>query len=120
MKTDLRSEAKAPFRFPRLYFLFGLGIGSAIGLVFLTSRLVLAVQGGEGAPPFTDAITNFSVNAIVLAVVSVLISRDLKEKERAMKVTEREELLSRLQINLGNGRVLPLLRFRCVNLQVCS
>ena len=38
MKTDLRSEAKAPFRFPRLYFLFGLGIGSAIGLVFLTSR----------------------------------------------------------------------------------
>ena len=112
MKTDLRSEARAPFRFPRLYFFFGLGIGSAIGLVFLTSRLVLAVQGGEGAPPLTDSITNFSVNVIVLAVVSVLISRDLNEKDKAMKVTEREELLSRLQINLGNGRVLPLLRFR--------
>ena len=112
MKMDLRSEARSPFRFPRLYFFFGLGIGSAIGLVFLTSRLVLAVQGGEGAPPLTDAITNFSVNAIVLAVVSVLIARELKEKEKAMKVTEREELLSRLQINLGNGRVLPLLRFR--------
>lgn len=29
-----------------------------------------------------------------------------------MKVTEREESLGRLQIDLGNDRILPLLRFR--------
>ena len=112
MKTDLRSEAKSPFRFTRLFFLSGLGIGSAIGLVFLTSRLVLAIQGGDGAPPLTDSITNFSINVAVLVAVFVFISKDLKDKEKAIKVTEREELLSRLQINLGKGRVLPLLRFR--------
>lgn len=41
----LRSEAKAPFRLPRIVFLGGLAVGAAIGLFIITGRLVAATQG---------------------------------------------------------------------------
>ncbi|GAX77479.1 hypothetical protein CEUSTIGMA_g4923.t1 [Chlamydomonas eustigma] len=112
MKLDLRSEAKAPFRFPRQFLFGGLAVGAAIGLIIITGRLVLAVKGGEGAPDLTETLQNFAINSAVLAVLGVLLYRDAQAKQRALQVSDREELLSRLQVDLGNGRVFPLLRFR--------
>jgi hypothetical protein len=36
---------QAPFRFPRLIILGGLGIGAAAGLFIITLRLIKALQG---------------------------------------------------------------------------
>lgn len=59
---------------------------------------VRALPGGEGAPDLTESVTNFFVNSIVLAIISVILKRDLDAKQKALKVTDREELLSRLQV----------------------
>lgn len=122
MKIGLRSEAKvrsnphgkkphcrsvlmcvcralqAPFRFPRVFLFWAVAVGSAAGLVIITGRLVLALQGGEGAPDLTESVTNFAINSGVLAVVSALLYRESKAKAKSVEVTDREELLSRLQV----------------------
>jgi len=112
MKIQLRSEARAPFRFPRFIILGGFFLSAALGLFVTILRLVKAVQGGEGAPDMTETLQNFGINAAVAAVLAAILWRDNQEKQKSARITDREELLSRLQIDLGNGRVLPLLRFR--------
>lgn len=76
----------------------GVAVGAALGLFITTSRLVLAFQGGEGAPELTESLINFGVNAGVLTLAGVLLYRDNKAKEKSVEVTDREELLSRLQV----------------------
>ncbi|KAF5834070.1 hypothetical protein DUNSADRAFT_9420 [Dunaliella salina] len=44
-KIDLRTEAKTPFRFPRIIILGGLGLGAATGLVIILLRLVASLRG---------------------------------------------------------------------------
>lgn len=112
MKLDLRSEAKAPFRFPRLVILGGFALGAAIGLLIISTRLFASIKGGEGAPDLTESLQNFGINSAVLAVLGAVLYRDAQSKQKSLQVTDREELLSRLQVDLGNGRVLPLIKFR--------
>jgi len=111
-KVNLRAEAKAPFRFVRIVLFGGLTAGAGLGLIVILGRLVQSLQGGEGAPPLTESLTNLGVNAGALVVLLFLLLRDLKEKEKATKITAREESLGRLLIKLGGDRVLPLIRFR--------
>eukprot|EP00775_Hariotina_reticulata_P014332 gene14332-58_t len=111
-KVQLRTEAKAPFRLARIILFGGLGIGAAIGLVIIIGRLAAAIRGGEGAPDLTESLTNLGVNVAAVAVLSFLVGRDLQAGQKAQKVTSREEELSRLLIQLGPGRLLPLIRFR--------
>ena len=91
---------QAPFRFPRVFLFWAVAVGSAAGLVIITGRLVLALQGGEGAPDLTESVTNFAINSTVLALVSVLLYRESKAKAKSVEVTDREELLSRLQVRV--------------------
>jgi len=111
-KVDLRSEAKTPFRLPRVVLFSGLGVGAAAGLIIISLRLIAALQGGEGAPDVAETVQNFAVNAVAVVVLGALVYRDVQSKAKTVKVTEREELLGRLQIDLNNGRQLPLIRFR--------
>ena len=92
---------QAPFRFTRMFVAGGVAVGAALGLFITTSRLLLAFQGGEGAPDLTESLTNFGVNAGVLTLAGVLLYRDNKAKEKSVEVTDREELLSRLQVRDG-------------------
>ena len=66
--------------------------------------VLLFVSGGEGAPPLTESLTNLGVNAGALVVLLFLLLRDLKEKEKATKITAREESLGRLLVRGGGGR----------------
>ncbi|EFJ44781.1 acetylglucosaminyltransferase [Volvox carteri f. nagariensis] len=111
-KVDLRTEAKAPFRLPRIILFGGLLGSAAIGLVIIVFRLVKALQGGPEAPDLNESLTNLGVNSVAVAVLSYLLYRDVSQKQEAVRITTREELMGRLQIDLGNDRVLPLLKFR--------
>ncbi|KAI8464506.1 MAG: hypothetical protein J3K34DRAFT_114825 [Monoraphidium minutum] len=113
-KIMLRTEAKAPFRFARTFIFGGLAGGAGLGLLIITGRLVQSLQGGPNAPPLTESLTNFGINATALAVLAFFLVRDLRNKEADTKVTTREEALSRLLIKLGPERALPLIRFRGV------
>jgi len=95
---------QAPFRLTRMFVVGGFAFGAALGLFITTSRLILAFRGGEGAPDMTESLTNFGINSGVLALAGVLLYRDSKAKERSLEVTDREELLSRLQV--GDERAI--------------
>ncbi|KAG2498001.1 hypothetical protein HYH03_004260 [Edaphochlamys debaryana] len=112
VKVDLRTEAKAPFRLPRMILFGGLLLSAGVGLLIISTRLIKSLQGGPGAPELTESLTNFGINSAAVAVLSFLLYRDISSKQQAVKITTREELLGRLQIDLGNDRVLPLLKFR--------
>ncbi|GLC51467.1 hypothetical protein PLESTB_000505700 [Pleodorina starrii] len=111
-KVDLRTEAKAPFRLPRIILFSGLLGSAAIGLVIIIGRLVKSIAGGPDAPDLTESLTNLGVNTVAVAVLSYLLYRDVSQKQEAVRITTREEVMGRLQIDLGSDRVLPLLKFR--------
>lgn len=109
--AKLRAEAKAPFRLPRLILFGGLAASAAIGLAIITTRLVLALQGGEGAPDLQETVKNFGINSAALAVLGFVLWRDLSGEKADIAAASREEGLARLQVALGD-RVVPLAAFR--------
>lgn len=111
-KVDLRTEAKAPFRFPRVVLVGGLLSGAVLALLVGLSRLAGALNGGEGAPDLGETLQNLAINSGAVGVLGLVLYLDLKSKQKAVKVTTREELLGLLQVDLGEDRVLPLLKFR--------
>jgi len=111
-KIDLRTEARSPFRLARIILLGALGAGASIGLLIIACRLVAALKGGEGAPDVTETLQNLGINSAAVVVLGGLLYRDLKSKEKDVKVTKREEEMGRLLIDLGSDRVLPLSKLR--------
>lgn len=111
-RAELRSEAKAPFRFPRLVVFGALLAGAGLGLIIITTRLVSAIQGGEGAPDLQETAVNFGVNSAAVAVLLWVVRSDLQRREKDVMRTTREELLARLRVDLGKGRIIPLGKLR--------
>lgn len=54
--------------------------------------------GGEGAPDLTESLQNLAINSTAVVVLGALLYRDFAGKQKALKVTDREESLSRLQV----------------------
>lgn len=57
--------------------------------------------GGPDAPDLTESLTNLGVNTTAVAVLSFLLYRDVSQKQQAVRITTREELLGRLQVGRG-------------------
>ena len=107
-----RAEAKSPFRGLRLFLFGGLGAGAGLGLLIIVSKVVQALQGGEGAPDLNDSLRNLAINSAAVAAFSFLFARDFKGSARDRAAAEAEESLSRLELLLRDGRVVPLANFR--------
>lgn len=107
-----RAEAKSPFRGLRLFLFGGLGAGAGLGLLIIIAKVVQALQGGEGAPDLNDSLRNLAINSAAVAAFSFLFARDFKGSARDRAAAEAEESLSRLELSLRDGRVVPLANFR--------
>ncbi|OUS46515.1 hypothetical protein BE221DRAFT_192005 [Ostreococcus tauri] len=101
--VNLRAEAQEPFRFFKLYLFGGLAAGAGLGLFIIGTRLVKALQGGEGAPDLTETVTNLGINTAGLIAFTLLLRGELKGREQIIKKVEREEELGRLGVTLGDG-----------------
>jgi len=112
--VQMRAEARAPFRFPRLVFFGGLLIGASAGLLIILSRLAAAVKGGEGAPDLNETLTNLAVNTGAVALFSALVRNDLRTKAQAESKVAREEDLGKLEV-VVNGRTVLLESLRLVS-----
>ena len=99
-RLNLRSEARAPFRFARSSILTGLAAGAGLGLLIISTRLVAAIAGAPDAPELRETAINFGVNFGSLAVLLFFVQRDWKSKARDVEVIGREEQLGRLQVCL--------------------
>ncbi|KAG6508675.1 hypothetical protein ZIOFF_034055 [Zingiber officinale] len=64
-RRDLKliSEVQAPFRGVRRFFYVALTAAAGISLFFTIPRLILAINGGEGAPDLWETAGNVSINA---------------------------------------------------------
>lgn len=107
-----RAEAKSPFRGLRLFLFGGLGAGAGLGLLIIVARVTQALRGGEGAPDLNDSLRNLAINAAAVAAFSFLFARDFKGSARDRAAAEAEESLSKLELSLRDGRVVPLATFR--------
>ena len=74
-----------------------------MGLFIIGTRLIKAVQGGEGAPDLTETVTNLGINTVGLLAFSVLLRGELQGREKIIQKVEREEELGRLGVTLGDG-----------------
>lgn len=101
--VNLRAEAQEPFRFIKLYLFGGLAAGAGLGLFIIGTRLVKALQGGEGAPDLTETVTNLGINTAGLIVFSLLLRGELEGRKKIIQKVEREEELGRLGVTLGDG-----------------
>lgn len=107
-----RAEAKSPFRGLRLFLFGGLGAGAGLGLLIIVAKVVQAVKGGDGAPDLNESLRNLAINSAAVAAFSYLFARDFKGSARDRAAAEAEESLSRLELRLRDGRVVPLANFR--------
>lgn len=107
-----RAEAKSPFRGLRLFLFGGLGAGAGLGLLIIVARVVQAARGGDGAPDLDESLRNLAINSAAVAAFSYLFARDFKGSARDRAAAEAEESLSKLELRLRDGRVVPLANFR--------
>ncbi|CAO2173720.1 unnamed protein product, partial [Urochloa humidicola] len=63
-RRDLKliSEVQAPFRGVRRFFYVALTSAAGISTFFTIPRLILAVQGGDGAPDLLETAGNAAIN----------------------------------------------------------
>lgn len=63
-RRDLKliSEVQAPFRSVRKFFYAALVAAAGLSTVITVPRLVLALQGGEGAPSLFESSQNLAIN----------------------------------------------------------
>lgn len=94
-QVKLRTEAKNPFRFARLFLYGGITMGGGIGAIVLAGRLARAVNGGDDAPDVVESAGNLAVNLGVMALLSWLFIRELKTKCAEMGARATRELAER-------------------------
>lgn len=101
--VNLRAEAQEPFRFFKLYLFGGLAAGAGLGLFIIGTRLIKAMQGGEGAPDMQETVTNLGINTAGLILFAFLLRGELQGRDQIIKKVEREEELGRLSVLLGDS-----------------
>lgn len=63
-RRDLKliSEVQAPFRGVRKFFYVAFSLAAGISTLFTLPRLILAIQGGDGAPGIPETAQNLAIN----------------------------------------------------------
>lgn len=119
LQARLRSELKSPFRTTRVFLLGALTAGALLALLVSTTFLVKAIMAkgtiDANDSSLVDADKNFAINVASALLLGGLLYRDLREGKRLEQVSEREERLGMLQVSLGQGKEIPLSRFRSKN-----
>ena len=68
----------------------------------------LDVVGGEGAPDFPETLQNFGINVGAVALLGTVVRNDVRSKQKAMQVTNREETMGLLQVGAWVGGLFPV------------
>ncbi|CAM6090303.1 unnamed protein product [Calypogeia fissa] len=113
-RRDLKliSEVQAPFRGVRKFFYLAFALGAGIATLFTVPRLILALQGGEGAPSALGTSQNLAINLGGIAVSVALFIWDNKKEEEQIARISRDETLSRLPLRLQTNRIVELSQIR--------
>ncbi|KAJ1274447.1 hypothetical protein BS78_05G062300 [Paspalum vaginatum] len=113
-RRDLKliSEVQAPFRGVRRFFYVALTAAAGISTFFTIPRLILAVQGGDGAPDLMETAGNAAINIGGIVVLVALYFWENKKEEKQITQISRNETLSRLPVRLSTNRIIELVQLR--------
>ncbi|RLM93776.1 protein LOW PSII ACCUMULATION 1, chloroplastic [Panicum miliaceum] len=113
-RRDLKliSEVQAPFRGVRRFFYVALTAAAGISTFFTIPRLILAVQGGDGAPDLLETAGNAAINIGGIVVLVALYFWENKKEEKQITQISRNETLSRLPVRLSTNRIIELVQLR--------
>ncbi|KAL2649640.1 hypothetical protein R1flu_017768 [Riccia fluitans] len=113
-RRDLKliSEVQAPFRGVRKFFYVAFSLAAGIATLFTVPRLILAIQGGEGAPGILETSQNLAINLGGIAAFVALFIWDNKKEEEQIARISRDETLSRLPVQLQSNRIVELSQLR--------
>ncbi|KAL5228263.1 hypothetical protein ABZP36_016528 [Zizania latifolia] len=113
-RRDLKliSEVQAPFRGVRRFFYVALTAAAGISTFFTIPRLILAVQGGDGAPDLLETAGNAAINIGGIVVLVALFFWENKKEEQQITQISRNETLSRLPVRLSTNRITELVQLR--------
>uniref|UniRef100_A0A0D9V0T4 Uncharacterized protein n=2 Tax=Leersia perrieri TaxID=77586 RepID=A0A0D9V0T4_9ORYZ len=113
-RRDLKliSEVQAPFRGVRRFFYIALTAAAGISTLFTIPRLILAVQGGDGAPDLLETAGNAAINIGGIVVLVALYFWENKKEEQQITQISRNETLSRLPVRLSTNRITELVQLR--------
>ncbi|KAG8052308.1 hypothetical protein GUJ93_ZPchr0001g32513 [Zizania palustris] len=113
-RRDLKliSEVQAPFRGVRRFFYVALTAAAGISTFFTIPRLILAVQGGDGAPDLLETAGNAAINIGGVVVLVALFFWENKKEEQQITQISRNETLSRLPVRLSTNRITELVQLR--------
>ncbi|XP_060182078.1 protein LOW PSII ACCUMULATION 1, chloroplastic-like, partial [Lycium barbarum] len=112
-RRDLKliSEVQAPFRGVRRFFYVAFIAAAGISTFFTIPRLILAIQGGDGAPDIGATAGNAAINVVGIVVFVALLVWDNKKEEQLAQIL-RDETLSRLPLRLSTNRIVELVQLR--------
>ncbi|XP_059295122.1 protein LOW PSII ACCUMULATION 1, chloroplastic [Lycium ferocissimum] len=113
-RRDLKliSEVQAPFRGVRRFFYVAFIAAAGISTFFTIPRLILAIQGGDGAPDIGATAGNAAINVVGIVVFVALLVWDNKKEEEQLAQILRDETLSRLPLRLSTNRIVELVQLR--------
>ncbi|CAL4963702.1 unnamed protein product [Urochloa decumbens] len=113
-RRDLKliSEVQAPFRGVRRFFYVALTAAAGISTFFTIPRLIIAVQGGDGAPDLLETAGNAAINIGGIVVLVALYFWENKREEKQITQISRNETLSRLPVRLSTNRIIELVQLR--------
>ncbi|KAK3164352.1 hypothetical protein QOZ80_1AG0016450 [Eleusine coracana subsp. coracana] len=116
-RRDLKliSEVQAPFRGVRRFFYVALTAAAGISTFFTIPRLILAIQGGDGAPDLLETAGNAAINIGGIVVLVALYFWENKKEEKQITQISRNETLSRLPVRLSTNRIIELVQLRDIN-----
>ena len=108
----IRAEAEAPFRSFRIV-IFGFGVVSAATANLFAIPQIAAFLGHlENAKSLDTILTDSAINIGALAILSLLLKRDLDAQQKQLARVQREEDLGRLAVQLVNGKRARLTELR--------
>lgn len=85
---------------------------AGISTFFTIPRLILAVQGGDGAPDLLQTAGNAAINIGGIVVLVALFIWENRKEEQQITVISRNETLSRLPVRLSTNRITELVQLR--------
>lgn len=109
---SMRAEVEAPFRTARIFLLGFFAVSAGLATLFATSQLIGAAAHAPAARSLTEALQTFAIDVGSLALIFYFLRRDLDGRRKQMLRMGREERLASCQLELANGKTIPLGRLR--------
>jgi len=107
-RARLRQEVANPFAVVRLWGSGALSVQAIVASLVATTKLTASLAHAPGADSVAQSAQTLGIDLACFAVLGAIFLREKEQEGKRLQKFEREEALSRLVVELPNGRRTPL------------